>query len=198
MKILSKSGKEIYSGKEKSLSAAISNAISTGISLRGANLSKSDLHDTDLSYADLSEANLICANLRGANLSFTNFRAADLRDADLRGAELNGADLSYANLRFVNLTQVYLGGSILDGADFRYSTGLHIPEIAKSMEQHYTIVLVGDSLFIGCRHYKLHEWFSFDDETINKMDFGIALKWWNENKEMLYTWSEAADFGIEL
>jgi uncharacterized protein YjbI with pentapeptide repeats len=207
MKILSTSGKVIYSGKEKSLSAAISNAISTGISLRYADLSKSDLSKADLrgadlsyadlSYADLSEANLDCAKLRGANLSFTNFRAADLRDADLRGAELNGADLSYADLRFVSFTEVYLGSSILDGADFRFSTGLHIQEIAKSMEQHYIIVLVKDTLFIGCRHHKLHEWFSFSDETINKMDVG-ALKWWRENREMLYAWCEAEDFGIEL
>jgi uncharacterized protein YjbI with pentapeptide repeats len=205
--ILSRSGREIYSGKEKSLSAAISNAIKNGISLHGASLREADLHDTDLhdtdlrdadlSYADLSEANLNCANLRGAKLIGANLSGADLRDTDLRDTDLSDADLSGADLRFVSFTEVYLGSSILDGADFRFSTGLHIPEIAKSMELHYTIVLVGDSLFIGCRHHKLHEWFSFSDETINKMGSG-ALKWWRENKAMLYTWSEAAKFGIEL
>jgi uncharacterized protein YjbI with pentapeptide repeats len=202
MKILSTSGKVIYSGNETTLSKALSAAISAGISLRYAylceahlpdvNLSKADLRDADLSGADLN-----CADLREANLSGANLRGADLRDTDLRDTDLSDADLSGADLRFVSFTEVYLGSSILDGADFRFSTGLQIPGVAKSMQLHYTIVLVGDDLFIGCRHHKLHEWFSFDDETIDKMASG-ALKWWRENKSMLHAWSEAEDFGIEL
>jgi hypothetical protein len=175
--IFSIDGKELYSGKEKSLSAAISNAIKNGISLR---------------HADLSDANLRIADLRGADL-----RDADLSDADLSGADLREANLSRADLSGANLSDANLRAADLSGANFRCSTGLHIPEIAKSMQLHYKIVSVGDSLFIGCRHYKLHEWFSFSDETINKMDV-CALKWWRENKAMLYVWSNAKDFGIEL
>jgi uncharacterized protein YjbI with pentapeptide repeats len=177
MKILSTSGKEIYSGKEETLSAAISNAISAGISLR---------------HADLNDENLRIADLRGADL-----RDADLSDADLSGADLREANLSGADLSGANLSDANLRAADLSGANFRCSIGLYIPETGRSMQLHYKIVLVGDSLFIGCRHHKLNEWFAFSDETINKMDVG-ALKWWNKNKEMLYVWSEAAKFGIEL
>jgi hypothetical protein len=140
--------------------------------------------------------------LRNAIDSGTDLRNADLRNAylvklDLSGVDLSGANLSRANLRGVNLSGANLIGAKLSGADFRFSTGLQITGVAKSMEQYYTIVLVGDSLFIGCRHHKLHEWFSFDDETIDKMASG-ALKWWRENKSMLHAWSNAKDFGIEL
>jgi hypothetical protein len=177
MKILSTSGREIYSGSETTLSKALSAAISAGISLRGA----------ELIDADLSEANLICANLRDADLINADLSGANLREANLSGADLSGANLNDANLRAADLS----------GADFMCSTGLYIPGVARSMQVHYKIVLVGDLLFIGCRHHKLHEWFSFSDETINKMDDG-ALKWWNKNKEMLHAWCEAEDFGIKL
>jgi hypothetical protein len=180
--ILSTSGKLIYSGNEATLSAAISNAISAGISLRYADLSKSDLSIANLSYADLSGANLSWANLSGANLSRSN----------LLGANLIGADLSEANLRKSDLSE-----AILDGANFENSTGLYIPGVARSMQLRYTIVLVEDTLYIGYRHHKLHEWFAFSEKTINKMD-SVALKWWRENKEMLYVWSEAAKLGLKL
>jgi hypothetical protein len=175
--ILSISGKVIYSGNEATLSAAISNAISTGISLRGANLSDANLAEANLSGSDLRNAHLYYAVLCRVDFSYANLRGADLSFANLSDADLSGANLS--------------------GADFRFSTGLYIPGVARSMQLHYKIILIGDSLFIGCRHHKLHEWFSFSDETINKMDDG-ALKWWRENKAMLHAWSEAEDFGIEL
>jgi uncharacterized protein YjbI with pentapeptide repeats len=210
--ILSTSGKLLYSGNETTLSKALSNAISAGISLHGAYLHDDDLNDADLvgadlSSADLSIADLSNADLRGANLSGANLSNACLCEANLRSADLRCADLCWANLSDTNLNGADLSNSNLSdanliganliGADFSDSTGLYIPGVARSMQVHYKIVLVKDTLFIGCRHHKLHEWFAFSDETINKMDGG-ALKWWRENKAMLYTWSESAKFGIKL
>jgi hypothetical protein len=192
MKILSTRGKELYSGNEATLSAAISNAIKNGISLRYADLRESDLIDASLSCANLRKSDLSGANLSRANLRGANLIGADLRNTDLRGADLRGADLCEANLIGADLSE-----AILSGADFRYSTGLQITGVAKSMEQDYEIVLVKDTLFIGCRHHKLHEWFAFSDETIHKMD-SVSLKWWRENRDMLYAWSNAKDFGIKL
>jgi uncharacterized protein YjbI with pentapeptide repeats len=172
------------------------------IQIDNTDLSRADLSGANLSEADLSEAKLIGANLSSANLSYANLSGADLkganlRDADLSSADLSGANLIRADLNGADLSNANLSGANLIGANFRCSIGLYIPETGRSMQLHYKIVLVGDSLFIGCRHYKLHKWFAFSEKTIHKMDDG-ALKWWRENKSMLHAWCEAEDFGIEL
>jgi uncharacterized protein YjbI with pentapeptide repeats len=147
------------------------------VQIDNTDLSRSDLREANLHYAVFRRAKLISANLSGADLSYADLSGADLSEANLRGANLSGANLS--------------------GANFENSTGLYIPGVARSMELRYTIVLVEGTLFIGCRYHKLHEWFAFDDKTIHKMD-SVSLKWWRENRDMLYAWSNAKDFGIKL
>jgi uncharacterized protein YjbI with pentapeptide repeats len=172
------------------------------VQIDNTDLSRSDLREANLHYAVFRRAKLISANLSGADLSYADLSGADLSEANLRGANLSGANLSGANLSGAdlceaNLRGANLSGANLSGANFENSTGLYIPGVARSMELRYTIVLVEGTLYIGCRHHKLHEWFAFSDETIHKMD-SVSLKWWRENRDMLYAWSNAKDFGIKL
>jgi len=81
--------------------------ISSGGSLRGANLVRTDLASAHLAQIDLAEANLRMADLRGA----------DLREARLTGSSLSGATLTNANLTGASLVESSLIGAILNGAD---------------------------------------------------------------------------------
>jgi uncharacterized protein YjbI with pentapeptide repeats len=81
--------------------------VSSGVSLRGANLVRTDLSSMQLAQTDLAEANLRMADLRGA----------DLREARLNGCSLSGATLSEANLTGASLVESSLIGTILKGAD---------------------------------------------------------------------------------
>src|SRR5262249_43095025 len=83
--------------------------VSSGTSLRGANLVRTDLSSMQLSQVDLAEANLRMADLR----------RSDLREARLTGSSLSGATLSDANLTGASLVEATLIGAMLSGADLR-------------------------------------------------------------------------------
>jgi len=102
-------------------------------------------------------------SLQGANLSYANLRNADLSYANLSGATLSDADLSYANLR--------------------WCVG-NLSEIKSAQFNTYMISWSKDTLAIGCQQHSIEAWWSFDDDTIAKMDKG-ALIWWKKWKPVL-------------
>ena len=84
--------------------------------LDGLNLANRNLSEADFSGASLVGANFVGSNLEGAsfycaNLRDCNLHSARLRSADLRGACFSGARLAYA---------------VLDSADLREGTMMHI------------------------------------------------------------------------
>jgi uncharacterized protein YjbI with pentapeptide repeats len=105
--------------------------VSSGVSLRGANLVRTDLSSMQLAQTDLVEANLRMADLRGADLrearlnnsslsgatlTDANLTGASLVECSLIGANLVGSDLSRADLSGADLTGANLEGSDLQGA----------------------------------------------------------------------------------
>lgn len=93
---------------------------------------------------------------------------ANLRGANLLGVDLRGVDLSSADLH---------------SADLRYAVGEM--EYIKSLQcEKYYISYTSHRLNIGCRSHTILEWWSFDDDTISKMDDG-ALEWWKKWKPIL-------------
>ncbi|NQT22210.1 MAG: pentapeptide repeat-containing protein [Candidatus Omnitrophica bacterium] len=92
----------------------LSSKIKTGISLKGANLSKVVLRNLDLSRSDFSGAILSRADLSGSSLFDTN-----LKGAELLGANLSGSDLTSASLEGADLTKSNLFGARLWHADLK-------------------------------------------------------------------------------
>ena len=108
-------------------------------------------------------ANLTGADLTGANLTHANLFSANLSDANLTDANLNCANLFSANLTRAagNRRQV------------------------KSLQfEKYSVTYTASVLQIGCKNYKIDDWWGFDDLVISKMDRG-ALDWWRRWKPIL-------------
>jgi len=93
--------------------------------------------------------------------------------AYLRGANLGGADLGGA----------YLGGANLRGADLWSAVG-NKKEIKSLQLETYDICYTKDVLQIGCQRHNINDWWGFDDEIIEKMDY-YALNWWKKWKPIL-------------
>ena len=68
MKIYTRNDDLLYSGKKRSVKAAVVEAVAKKIALYGANLRGADLYGADLRGADLGGADLRGADLKGANL----------------------------------------------------------------------------------------------------------------------------------
>ena len=128
----------------------------------------------DLSWANLDRANLSWANLYRANLSWANLYRADLYRADLSWADLSWADLSWVNLYRANLSE----------ANIRYCVG-NGKEIKTIQTDLYHIAYTKDTMAIGCEQHSIEAWFSFSDETIDAMDEGRSLEWWEKWKPRL-------------
>ena len=166
-----------------------------GDSLTGANLSRADLRGANMSGADLSGADLSGAYLRGANLSGADLRGANLSGAYLRGAYLSGADLSVANLREAdlrgaNLKEAYLSGADLSGANLREADLMDVVgnmrELKSMQIDRYSVAWTAYRLQIGCKQYKINDWFDFCDDAIANMD-DSALEWWSKYKDFIRT-----------
>jgi uncharacterized protein YjbI with pentapeptide repeats len=142
----------------------------------------------NLSRAYLSGANLSGAYLRGADLSGANLSGAYLSGANLSGAYLSGANLSGANLSGAylsgaNLSGAYLSGANLSRAKFNYCIG-EMDVIFSIQLEKWMISFNAEILNIGCKTYKITEWFGFTDEQISKMDYD-ALEWWKKWKDFI-------------
>ncbi len=79
-------------------SVDITDAVLTGISLRGVNFAGARLLGTDLTNADLADTNFTNANLTDADLTHARLNRADLTIAILTNTNLTGADLTNADL----------------------------------------------------------------------------------------------------
>ncbi len=151
-----------------------------GSNLRNADLSCANFNNADLCFASLYDTNLHYANLRHANLSYANLCGADLRHADLRGADLRHADLrdtdlSYANLCGADLRYADLRGADLRHADLRNTIG-NGREIITILTDKWIVNITKEFMTVGCEHYSIKDWMSFDDDRISKMD-PCALHW---------------------
>jgi hypothetical protein len=108
-------GNTLFMNKQATtVKVALENAVSSWVSLRGADLTGADLRGANLTGVSLREA-----DLRGADLTWADLRGADLREADLTGADLTWADLRGAKLTGVSLTWADLTGADLRGANLR-------------------------------------------------------------------------------
>ena len=136
-----------------------------------------------LEIETLATANLSNADLRDANLRYADLSNADLRDANLRYADLSDADLSNANLSNANLRYANLSNANLSNANLRWCIG-NMREIKSAQFDTYMITWSKDTLAIGCQQHPIETWWSFDDDTIAKMDQG-ALLWWKKWKPVL-------------
>lgn len=72
-------------------------------------------------------------------------------------------------------------------------SGKFIGTIDKFMPIHlsglcsWNISISDDMMKIGCQTFKIKDWWQFSDETIDAMNRGDALKWWQENKQIIKT-----------
>ena len=146
-------------------------SVKLGLAVKLANLYGANLSRADLSGADLSGANLYGANLYGANLSRADLYGANLSRADLSGADLSGANLS---------------GADLSGATY----GKDIPITKKPIQisgfEPYFIIILDQHMKIGCEIHSFDEWREYDDHRIIEMDGKAALKFWRQNKDILF------------
>ena len=124
--------------------------------------------------ANLEDANLIGANLRGANLIGANLEDANLEDANLIGANLRGANLIGANLRDANL----------EDANLWDLTG-NMDNIKSMFIEKYAIVYTSEYLQIGCKRFRIEEWWGFDDKFIISLDGKSALTFWRKYNDYI-------------
>ena len=119
-------------GRDQHLRSELENAIQSGQSLQGLDLTGADLSGMDLREADLHGVFLESANLEGCNLANANLTQAVLAHANLRvaifdGATLNDANLGASDLSGASLEKCHaqqtvfakadLGGASLRGTD---------------------------------------------------------------------------------
>ena len=124
-----------------------------------------------------------------------SLRRADLSEADLSYANLSEANLSYANLSYANLSKANLSKANLSYANFNNSVGL--PESVQT--EYWHVLLVDDMLHIGCKAYRVHEWYSFTPEQIDAMDEKASEFWYEKNyRTKLFHLLDLHDFGITL
>ena len=121
------------------------------------------------------------ANLAGAYLADAYLNGANLNGANLTGANLAGAYLADANLADANLT-----GAYLTGAKIKTNITITKPPIFL-LGLRWRISIFDAHMQIGCEFHSHDEWAAFDDKTIAAMDGRDALKFWNENKDVLLT-----------
>lgn len=91
----------------------------------------------------------------------------------LEQANLRSANLRYANLRSANLRSANLSENKLWGAT---GNTCHLLSIQTG---RYEIVYTDKVMQIGCEQHDIKDWWKFDDETIDAMDPGISLDWWD-------------------
>jgi len=156
--------------------------------LLGQGGKRANLEEANLEEANLEGANLEGANLEGANLEEADLEGAYLRGADLRGANLEGVYLRGANLEEADLEGAYLRGADLEEADLEgaclWSAIGNKKEIKSLQLETYDICYTKDVLQIGCQRHNINDWWGFDDEIIEKMDY-YALNWWKKWKPIL-------------
>ena len=99
--------KKIFSGLD------LSEALLSGLNLRGADFCAANLTKAQMRYADFAHGNLEGAILIGCNLEGCNLQSVNLRNANLSGAILRGANLLDANLIGTNLSNADLSQCVL-------------------------------------------------------------------------------------
>ena len=156
------------------------------LDLSCVDLSCEDFRGADLSKANLANAYLRGANLSNANLSNANLSNADLRDANLTNVDLSNADLTNVDLTKANLCRVNLKKANLTNADLRFCIGNN-NEVKSLQIGAYLVSYTKDILNIGCQSHSHSDWKTFSDSTILAMDGLKALKWWNLNKDIIFT-----------
>ena len=87
----------------------------------------------------------------------------------LEGKSGNRTDLSYADLR---------------GADLRGTSG-NMDQLKSIFIDQYQIAYTSEVLQIGCKRYKINDWFGFNDKKIIDMDGKRALRFWRKYKELI-------------
>lgn len=111
------------------------NAVMTGKTLVGADLSKARL-----SWANWEGADLRYANFRDGVAWDANFSGANLTGADLRGCDFGSANLSGANLSLTKLDGAYLGGANLRNANLSRATGVPLCSPPRKLNEPFAFL----------------------------------------------------------
>ena len=72
----------------------------------------------------------------------------------------------------------------LRGANLRGAVG-NLEQMKSIFLDEYPITYTAEVMQIGCKRYKINDWWQFDDEQILKMDGKRALKFWRKYKEFI-------------
>ncbi|MCK5296273.1 MAG: pentapeptide repeat-containing protein [Alphaproteobacteria bacterium] len=113
IKIYNIDGDVIHEADVKKLGEALEDAVSKGVSLKGANLKKAKLRDINLKGADLEGAVFDKAKLQNVCLEDAN-----LKGAKIRRAHLQSVNAKNANFQKADLTTSKIQMSNFNGADF--------------------------------------------------------------------------------
>lgn len=114
VKIKNINGDIIHEADVKNLGEALEDAVSKGVSLKGANLKKAKLRDINLKGADLEGAVFDKAKLQNVCLEDAN-----LKGAKIRRAQLQSVNAKNANFQKADLTTSKIQMSDFNGADFK-------------------------------------------------------------------------------
>lgn len=166
-------------GEEGGVRANLEGTDLRDANLRGAKLASANLRGANLAWANLRGANLRCddlvgVNLQGANLVGANLQLADLEGANLKSVDLECANLELANLRGVNLQNANLRNANLRGANLR---GANLSDVKSDYTilisingMRWSIVLMDDTVKVGCQTHTYAQWKSFSYKEISEMD----------------------------
>lgn len=137
-------------------------AVSKGVDLSNAQLNGAQLNNAYLNGAHLNDAHLNDAQLNGAQFKHAQLNRAQLNDAQLIGARFNGAHLTGARL---------IGAKISDtDVVSRLPISMYIDP--------YNAIIFESHMQIGCKFYRISDWWGFADDEIASMAEN-ALSWWH-------------------
>jgi len=126
------------------------------VNFSGANLRRACLYATDLRDANFTNANLEKANLAGADLRQANFSGVDLSSVNLKYCVGNGIEINSLQLGRYSIVYYYTNNKIM--------------------------------LSVNSLVYPLKKWKKDCclDEEITKQWGANGLKWWHNNKKIIF------------
>lgn len=154
-----------------------------GLAVKEAVRKGLDLTKVNLRYADLSDLDLGGHNFYGADFSNADLTRTKLNNCLLVGASFYEAKFTLTNLSGANLAETYLGDAKFKDITFTHLIG--DGEYFKTIQGwDWHIVYTKTHMAIGCRQYKLSEWWKFSSKEIRNMATG-ATRFWTKAKPML-------------
>lgn len=162
-----------YYTEKRLLGLAVEKAVIKGVSMREANLFQVDMHGLNIQDGDFTNSNLDEAIFRKANVNNCNFQYASMNLVDFSNGDISNS----------NFYEVYIHTPDLLNTKFTHviGDGKYLKTI---MALDWHIVYTKTHMAIGCRQYKLSEWWKFTAKEIKPMH-GNANRFWKRYKPLL-------------